>query len=247
MLAQAVRRLVRHLAADERDVLDQIDVEVDADLPPGAGLGSSAAFSVAVARSLGSRSGASDDAIASATDSAERLFHHNASGVDAAAALHGGVGVYRQGDGWRELSVPRPVTLCVGLSGRSRRTRDQVIKVRKRYNKSARTGAVLDEIGLLTVEAFRALELGQIEQLGSAMDAAQRCLVDLGLSCPETETLVDLAIKAGASGAKMSGGGGGGAVVALAADPHLASPIIEAWARAGFSGFTATVPHVHHA
>jgi mevalonate kinase len=47
------------------------------------------------------------------------------------------------------------------------------------------------------------------------MNANQRVLRRLEVSSPEIETLIDVALAAGASGAKLSGGGRGGNVIAV--------------------------------
>jgi len=52
-------------------------------------------------------------------------------------------------------------------------------------------------------------------------------LRELGVSTPTLDTLVNAAIDAGASGAKLSGGGGGGNVIALAT-PQTVNRVAEA-------------------
>ena len=67
-------------------------LEVRSSLPQAVGLGSSAALAVAVVRSLCDLRGLALDAthIARLANSAEAVFHGRPSGVDAAAATHGG-------------------------------------------------------------------------------------------------------------------------------------------------------------
>ena len=103
--------------------------------PAAAGLGSSAALSVAVTRlfartlapdrSQGGQPGdgpvLSDDEVQQLANSAERCFHDNPSGVDVALATRGGIGVFVRGRGLRPLAA-EPLPLAVGLSGQARRT-----------------------------------------------------------------------------------------------------------------------------
>ena len=65
-------------------------------------------------------------------------------------------------------------------------------------------------------DARRALERGEVTQLGALMSANQGFLRRLDVSSPVLETLVEAALSAGASGAKLSGGGRGGNVIAVA-------------------------------
>ena len=73
---------------------DGLDTAIDADvtihIPIGAGLGSSAAFAAALARGVADLID-DPDAVEDAVGASEAVFHGNASGVDQAAALSGGL------------------------------------------------------------------------------------------------------------------------------------------------------------
>lgn len=61
-----------------------------------------------------------------------------------------------------------------------------------------------------------ALERGDLERFGELMLASHRSLQhDYEVSIPELDTLVDLAMRHGATGARLTGAGFGGAIVAL--------------------------------
>lgn len=57
------------------------------------------------------------------------------------------------------------------------------------------------------------------------------------LSTGELEKARELALEAGALGAKLTGSGGGGALIALG-DP---GPILSAWKTQGFDGFCSRI------
>ena len=80
-----------------------VAVEAAADLPPGGGLGCSAALGVAVARALDPS--ATSDTIASRVVAWERVFHGNPSGIDAAVAALGGCVLFQRAP---EASVSSP-------------------------------------------------------------------------------------------------------------------------------------------
>jgi mevalonate kinase len=108
-------------------------ITVDAGIPPAAGLGSSAALAVAVARALAAelRRSLPVDEVERIANLCEQRFHANPSGVDAAVAARGGIGVFRRTQGMTPLAAP-PLTVAVGLSGQPRSTAAMVAAVANR-------------------------------------------------------------------------------------------------------------------
>ena len=108
------------------------DFAAEATIPSRAGVGSSAALAVALARAAAAATGQTDPAlIAAAVFDAESVFHGTPSGIDAAAAMSGAVGRFTRADAWRPIPVLQTMTICVGLSGRPRDTSAQVAGVRR--------------------------------------------------------------------------------------------------------------------
>jgi mevalonate kinase len=213
----------------------------DAQIPPGAGLGSSAALAVAVARALlrhGQRP--SDTAtLTRAAGASELLVHGRPSGVDVALAIAGGTGVFRRSTGLVPLAGVPPTRVVVGPSGGQRTTAAMVERV------AQATGAAADdprlrELGALTDTGTVALRAADLAALGAAMNRAHRVLGELGVSTPRLDALCAAARAAGAAGAKLTGAGGGGAIIAVAARDRE-SAVLAAWKQAGVDGFVATV------
>ncbi len=209
-----------------------------AHLPPGGGLGSSAALGVAIARAI--LPDASDARIDAAAFAFEAVFHGNPSGLDAAVAARGGVLYFRKGQAPARVVLKRALRLCIGHCGQGASTRAMVEGVaRQRERNRAGTDRTLGAIGELVKNARIALEDGDLEGLGKLLDLNQILLASLMVSTPELELMCQLARSAGALGAKLTGAGGGGAIVALA--PSDPAAVLAAWQRAGFSGVVAEI------
>jgi len=216
------------------------DFAAEATIPSRAGVGSSAALAVALARAAAAATGQQDAAlIAAAVFDAESVFHGTPSGIDAAAAMSGAVGRFTRADAWRPIPVLQTMTICVGLSGRPRDTSAQVAAVGRLRERLPAADGVLALMGRLADDAQAALACGDVDGLGRILDAAHGLLAALRVSSPELDALVHDARAAGAIGAKLTGAGGGGAVIALA--PGHERDVLARWRAAGFDGFLAEI------
>lgn len=217
----------------------------DAQIPHGAGLGSSAALAVAVARAMLAWQKKPADAatLAHAANASEVIVHGKPSGVDVALAITGGLGVFRRASGLSSLkradgTVPS-VRVLVGPSGQPRSTGTMVQKV------AAATGERpadkrLAELGGLCDTGTAALLGNDLASLGAAMNRAHEVLTDLGVSTPVLDDLCLHARALGAHGAKLTGAGGGGAVIAVA-PRDKEQEILAAWKAMDVTGFVAVV------
>jgi mevalonate kinase len=212
----------------------------DAQIPPGAGLGASAAFAVAIARALlgYAKKPADVQAVTAAASASERLMHGRPSGVDVALAIAGGIGVFRKSAGLQPFACG-PLRVIVGPSGSPRSTAAMVARVATAIS-GAGEDARLHELGALTDAGTVALKAGKLDELGAAMERAHALLAGLGVSTPLLDGLCELARKNGAYGAKLTGAGGGGAVIAIA-PREREQDVLAAWKKASVIGFVATV------
>jgi mevalonate kinase len=212
----------------------------DAQIPPGAGLGASAAFAVAIARALLThlKKPADAAAVTAAANASEAVLHGKASGVDVALAVHGGIGVFRKSTGLRKLQI-QSLRVLVGPSGAPRSTAAMVERVAQATAGSV-DDARLRELGKLTDTGTASLLDGDLAGLGKEMNRAHELLGGLGVSTPLLDALCDVARKLGAYGAKLTGAGGGGSVIAIAPKDKEAD-ILAAWKSASVHGFATTL------
>lgn len=223
----------------------RVQVVARTDLLPSAGLGCSAALGVAITRALLALRGIDErpESVASRALAWEAIFHGNPSGIDTAIAARGGCLFYQRREGAplvEGVTVGAKLTLAIGYTGIPASTRTMVEAVaRLREQKPEMVQKAFSAIEALVRNARLALEAGDVVGLGRLLDFGQMLLSGLLVSTEEIETLCRLAREAGALGAKLTGGGGGGCVLALV--EGSAEPVLEAWARAGFEGFAATI------
>jgi mevalonate kinase len=237
-LVRAFRALLT--AARAHGIHGHHEVEVDASLPPGGGLGCSAAIGVAIARSLDPR--AAESTVLDWTMAWEQVFHGNPSGVDAAVSARGGCFVFRKGAALEPVRLRAPLYLCIGNTGITSSTKTMVDAVaRLRERKAELVEQTFEAIRVLVNNARLAIEAGDRTALGRLMDLNQMLLSGLFVSTSEIERMCAVAREAGALGAKLTGAGGGGSVIALAATLGASDAILAAWKADGFGGFLASV------
>jgi hydroxymethylglutaryl-CoA reductase len=218
------------------DVADRgFDIVVSSRIPMAMGLGSSAAFAVAVIRAFDAllELGLDDVEIDRLALRCEELTHGTPSGIDNNIATFAKPVLFRRGERARPLDLREPPPLVVAASGIRGITRHQVAAVRARYDRNrALFGALFDEIGELTGAGANALVHADYERLGDLMNVGHGLLNAIGVSHPELEKMVSLARDAGASGAKLTGAGGGGSIVALC--PGKVREVGEALRASGY-------------
>jgi hydroxymethylglutaryl-CoA reductase len=212
-------------------------IRVRSALPRGMGLGSSAAFAVAIVRAFDNLLGLSlgDDRVNEIAFDCEKLAHGNPSGVDNTVATFARPMLFRKNEPIEiepiELAEMPPIVIASGHQPGV--THDQVAGVRARFESRPEAfGAIFDQIDALSVAGADALVAGDYAALGQLMDICQGLLNAIGVSTPELEGMVDIARRAGAAGAKLTGAGGGGSIVAVC--PGTVDQVAMALRSAGY-------------
>ncbi len=213
-------------------------VRVRSSIPIGHGLGSSAAYAVALVGALARAGGRalSPEELHAQAHALEQLSHGWPSGIDDTVITLARPLWFRRGEPPRPLP-PRPeLGLLLASSGRPGSTREAVASVAElREAKPARFAALLAEAEVVAGEGREAFLDGDDRHLGVCLDRNHALLVELGVSTPELDRLANAAREAGALGAKLTGSGRGGFLVALAATGDLetlASTLADAGAAA---------------
>jgi mevalonate kinase len=213
---------------------DGLCVDIDAHIPAGVGLGSSASLAVAITRALCAWADLPLDfpTLDRVCMAAERVFHGSPSGIDHSVAAVGGVVRFRRsaaGPQIEPLTLTAPLRLVVGVAAPGASTAAQVGGVAARLARHPEAiRPVIDAIGVLVERGVAALLRADWDALGELMNINHGLLCALGVSTSALDAAAHVARAEGALGAKLTGAGGGGCVVALTPTPDLQARVAAA-------------------
>lgn len=229
-----------------------LQINISSTIPVASGLGSGAAVSVAIIRALATHLGhpLDDKQVSALAYEVEKLHHGTPSGIDNTVVTYGKpiffsppllrgfspvYGGDKGGASIQPLHVAEPFTIIIGNTGISAPTKESVSDVRKLWEQNpTKMNALFAAVGSLARTARQAIEGGYPERLGPLMNENHLLLQEMTVSSPELDRLVEVSLKAGALGAKLSGGGRGGNMIALSAKenaPTVAEALLEAGAK----------------
>jgi mevalonate kinase len=199
-------------------------IQVNSEIPPSSGLGSSAAISVSLIRAFSAFLGKrlSDEQVSDYAYVIEKIHHGTPSGIDNTVISHQKPVYYRKGDPFEILEIGEDFSVLIVNSGIPGRTREAVDGVRERWQREPdRYNQIFTKIGDITQTAKAIIERGNTDRLGDLMNENHELLQEIGVSTPELDRLATAAREVGALGAKLSGGGLGGHIIALVkSDSH---------------------------
>src|SRR6266545_2456442 len=220
---------------------------LEADLPQGAGLGSSGALEVVVALALCEAAGFELEPLelAHACQRAEQLAVGVPSGIlDQAASLLGREGCALLLDcgtlDHRWVDLPPELSIVVVDSGERHAHEGSGYGDRRRELESGdprRVRHVKTENDRVRA-MVAALEDHDLQTLGELFAASHASLRDdYEVSTPTLDRVVEAALEAGALGARLTGGGFGGSIVALAERDGADSVLQRILERSGTQGW----------
>jgi mevalonate kinase len=193
-------------------------MNISSTIPIAAGLGSSAALSVAITRGMSQFLGIqlTDEEINSLAFKSEKVQHGSPSGIDNSVITFLKPIIFSRKKGISAITIRKPFHIILADTGKRTLTKKVVAFVGERFKtKPDMIKPIFEEIGEITVLALEALKNGNIGKIGELMICNHRALVNLGVSSIELDRLVRTAQRNGAMGAKLCGGGKGGYIVAI--------------------------------
>jgi mevalonate kinase len=182
---------------------------IQSNIPVKAGLGSSAALSVAIVKFLGEIGLQNQDPFALAL-SLEDIFHGKSSGIDVAAVLEGHPILFQREQQSVPLALswlPKLYLFDTGLRSSTKACVEQVIKLNR---------PDLDtKMGTLVEKAKDALETQDLDSLAQTMEDAAEIFRAWGLVPTEVEAGIKKLKDFGAIAVKPTGSGNGGYLLSL--------------------------------
>ncbi len=202
------------------------EVQIDSEIPLGAGLGSSAAVAVA-AIDAGTRELGVELSPAEIADRAYQVENTvqngEASRADTFCSAMGGA-VRVEGDDCRQIESPE-LPFVIGYDGGAGDTGALVSGVRTLKDQYSFAADTIEAIGDIVRNGEQAVADGDLEELGRLMNFNHGLLSALGVSSRSLDAMVWAARDGGAYGAKLTGAGGGGCIVALDQTPETTTAL----------------------
>ncbi len=222
-----------------------VTVHIKSEMPVGAGLGTSAAVSVATVLAYSAVMGheLANDEVSALGHKVELEIQGAASPMDTAIATYGGILHIRPMIGKAALTpvkIEQALPLVVGYTPRECGTGEMLRRVRNLRDAAPESvDSVLCAIGKVVSEAGSALKSGELRRMGTLMNINHGLLESLGVSTKKLNEMVYSARSAGAYGSKLTGAGGGGCTISLC--PGKEQDVMTALSVAGCTAFRSSV------
>jgi len=200
-----------------------LTLTIESQIPPAAGLGSSAATAVSTIASTAElfNLNITRDKIIELAFSPEKFIHGKPSGIDHATSTLGGIIYYEPGSGFKKLNASLEIQALIAYSGIPKATKEQIIKVKEYMEKNEkRKKLILSEFKEIIASAIDALKNKDLEMLGKLMNQNQKLLKEIKVSNDILDKIIKVAVKNGALGAKITGAGGGGSIIILVTEEN---------------------------
>ncbi len=231
---QSIKNVIEHLKIDIES--QKLEITFAGDLIAASGVGASAAQCTSLARALNDNFNLKldNEKINEAAYEGERAYHGTPSGIDNTASTYGGlIWFVKNLSGGKNtmdlLQSPKKMPLVIANSGITASTTEVVADVRRlKEADPEKFEKIFNEYKNLSEKAKKALLEGDPNTLGNLMNQNHKLLQEITVSGEINDKLVDIALKNGALGAKMTGTGRGGLVIALAENEEVQEKIVKA-------------------
>ena len=244
---QSVQNVIDHLNINTKN--QKLEITFAGNLVAASGVGASAAQCTSLARALNIKFDLKldDEKINQAAYEGEKAYHGTPSGIDNTASTYGGlIWFVKNLSGGKNtmdlLQTPKKMLLVIANSGITASTTEVVADVRRlKEENPEKFEKIFDEYKILAGEAKEALKKGDIITVGNLMNQNHKLLQKITVSGEINDRLVEISIKNGAIGAKMTGTGRGGLVIALAENKEIQEKITEAVKKEGFDAWKTMI------
>ena len=230
-------RAVTYLVAAELKTksIPACEIRINTSIPMAAGLGSSAAVSVSLARALAQFLGhpLDNEIVNQIAFEVEKIHHGTPSGIDNTVITYEEPVYFRKGEPPQRMEILEGFTLVIANSGTPSSTVQTVSRVRADWQQEQQKyESLFARIGKIVDQVREIIQTGNLTRNASLLTENHQLLREMGVSTQELDLLVYAALDAGAAGAKLSGGGGGGTIIAISESERIEA-VVAACKNAG--------------
>ena len=218
-----------------------IHIEIDSEIPLGAGLGSSSACCVAGAAAIFKLFGEiSKEKILEYAIEAERTIFENTSGADCTVCTYGGIMEYDKNNGFKKIEDEPNFQLVIANSNIEHSTQSMVSNVKEFENKNKEKFSELSELESKLVEdILKLVKENKIDEIGEKINQNQKYLETIGISNNELAKMIKTGQES-SFGAKITGSGGGGCIFALTNESNL-QKVLKKFKDSNYECFSAKI------
>jgi mevalonate kinase len=205
-----------------------IQINIDSEIPLGAGLGSSSACCVAGAAAIFKLFGdISKKEILEHAIEAEKTIFENTSGADCTVCTYGGIMEYDKKQGFKKIENEPNFQLVIVNSNIEHSTESMVSKVKQFEIKNKEEFTKLsDQESKLVKDVLKLLKENNTVKIGEKTNQNQEYLETIGISNNELRKMIEIGQKS-SFGAKITGSGGGGCIFAITDESNLDETLKE--------------------
>ncbi len=244
---QSIKNVLEYLKIDTDS--QKLEITFAGDLIAASGVGASAAQCTSLARALNDSFNLNldDEKINEAAYEGEKAYHGTPSGIDNTASTYGGlIWFVKNLSGGKNtmdlLQSPIKMPLIIANSGITASTAEVVADVRRLKDENPnKFEKIFKEYKEIADKAKMALLEGNIATIGNLMNQNHKLLQEITVSGEINDKLVQIALKNGAIGAKMTGTGRGGLVIALAENKEIQEKIAKAIEKEGYDAWKTII------
>jgi mevalonate kinase len=244
---ESITNVLNHLDIDIKN--HKLEITFAGNLFAASGVGASAAQCTSLARALNESLNLNldDEQINKAAYEGEKAYHGKPSGIDNTASTYGGLiwfvkNLSDEPNTIDRLQSPIKMLLVIGNTGITASTTEVVddVKHLKEANPE-KFEKIFNKYKILSEKGKIALLEGDMSTIGDLMNQNHKLLQEITVSGKENDRLVEVALKNGALGAKMTGTGRGGLIIALAENEEIQDKIAKAIEKEGYDAWKTTI------
>jgi mevalonate kinase len=244
---QSITNVIEYLKIDIET--QKLELTFAGNLIAASGVGASAAQCTSLARALNDTFSLNldNEKINEAAYEGEKAYHGTPSGIDNTASTYGGLIWFEKNlSGGKNtmdlLQSPKKMPLVIGNTGLTASTTEVVADVRRlKEENPQKFEKIFSEYNALAKDAKSALLAGEIKSIANLMNQNHKLLQQITVSGNLNDKLVDIALKNGAIGAKMTGTGRGGLVIALTENEDVQEKVAKAIEKEGYDAWKTMI------